>query len=153
MKILLLTAFFITSSLTFASNDIDNITCALETKRVGGNMSKGRAQQVFQLTIVGENVFRLKSYRGHFFDKGYRATSGGRGSVVELVANADKGYQIRSRTYLSLDFSELQDDVTTGGYPGAGSPPTRINNYSCMINYPKELIDVTRQEVVYDFNL
>ena len=112
MKHLLLLALIFSSGHALANNEVETITCALETKRVGDSVRRARAQQVIQLSLVGENVFRLKSYRGHFYDSVYRATSNGPGRVVELTKVVGRGLQVAYRTYLSTDLScaKLQHD-------------------------------------------
>lgn len=155
MKKLFLFPFLLLGSSAFADDLLgeveDNITCALKEKKVESRVSKTPAQIVIQLKLVGDNVYRVRSYKARRYMSQFK--QGGIGGVLELNPSSDGSYKLFSNMILSQDLISLKHDVTTGSYPGAGRAPIRINTYKCILDYSENISTLTRRNVADDFGL
>ena len=144
---LLLASFLLLPTFAFAGDTNQDITCALES--VHNDYHPGRAGQVVYLRHIGENVFERNHYAARGRAKNYRLQYGDQ--INRLTSNEDGVYRLSYNLFLTKDLI-LTENTSGGGYPGAGSPPSRGKMYKCIEGYSFSL-DKSKAQVKADFNL
>ncbi|MBD65950.1 MAG: hypothetical protein CME62_12135 [Halobacteriovoraceae bacterium] len=147
MKSLLMTLLTL-PVLAFSADSMQDLTCALE-KSVGTS-SSGKASRIIQLRHIGDNVFEWNNFVSYSRAKEYRKTWGE--FLLRLQANENGIFRPHRTLMLSADKTQLIENVTGGGYPGAGAPPTRHHVYKCIEGYEFSL-DLLKADVKADFDL
>lgn len=136
-----------------AYTPIENITCALQNQKVGTQtQSYSKATKIIVFELIGRDVFERKNYKSHKKGTEYRSLTLGNGELVRPV-NLENGLiKLGYNLILSTDDLVLKENATTGGYPGAGPAPVRINKYKCLEDYVSPLM-ISKAQIKADFNL
>lgn len=134
----------------FSSVEGSDLTCALKKGERGTN----KASIVLTFTYLGSNVYEMHKFTAYSTAKNYRSTSrSGDGRLFRLRPNQDGTSSLGNRITLDESSLELFQNTTTGGYPGAGTPPQRENKFVCLLNYTTDILNISKQQIKADFNL
>ena len=136
-----------------AGNDI---TCALKSSSVNNQTtSRNKAQMIANFTFLGNNVYEHFKFKSEKNGTSYRNLfAGGNGEVHRLQETREGLLSLGFRFRLDPKTLILTENTTGGGYPGAGAPPRRENQYQCLLNYAEtDITKLDKKTIIKDLKL